>query len=43
MTDRNHFYELADKSLVGLTELGAALGLTHCTVPQMSGWFSPAK
>jgi len=41
--NRNHFYELADKSLVGLTELGGSLGVTHCTPPQLSSLIATAR
>ncbi|MBI3417874.1 MAG: hypothetical protein HY043_21485 [Verrucomicrobia bacterium] len=44
MNDNNsEFYRIAGVSLAGLTELGVALGITHTTVPQLTGLMATAE
>lgn len=39
----DYFYQLADKSLVGLTELVVTLGVAHCTVANLTTLITSSK
>ena len=39
----DYFYQLADKSLVGLTELNVVLGVAHCSVANLTTLITDSK